>query len=416
MHKLKIKGNKKLNGEVNISGAKNSVVALIPSCILCDENIILDNIPNISDVNIIIKILDEINIKTNKLDKNKYEFNIENITNKFIKPDLTERLRASYYFIGALLGKFKHVEIGFPGGCIIGERPIDLHLKGFEKLGANIKIYDDKIILDADKLVGNNIYLDFPSVGATINIMLASVKAEGKTIIKNAAKEPEIIDIANFLNKMGAKIKGAGTNLIEIEGVNYLHSCYYKAMFDRIEAGTYIILGAACSNNLKINNVDPKYLTTPLNLLKQMGVNFTINDNNIIVLDSPNLKSINLETDVYPGFPTDLQQIIASLMTNCEGISTIKEKIFNNRFKNLNELNKMGANINIKNNIAYISGPTKLKGCTINASDLRAGAGLIVAALMADGETTIENADYILRGYEDIVLKLKNIDAEIELY
>ena len=415
MTKIIIEGKKTLSGSIKISGAKNSAVALIPAALLCDEKVALTNIPDISDVDALEEILLYLDAKINRKSKNKIEIYSSEISNKPIKADLAKKLRASYYFMGALLGKYKHVEMSFPGGCSIGARPIDLHLKGFKALGANITGDDENIIIDADELTGTDIYLDFASVGATINIMFAAVKAKGTTIIKNAAKEPEIPNIADFLNKMGAKIKGAGTDMITIEGVDYLKSCEHSVLPDRIEAGTYIILGAACAKQLKVCNIVPKHIDSLLEKLKEMNVKLKIGKDYVIVKESKKIKSTEIITLVYPGFPTDLQQVLASLMVKAKGESEIDETIWENRFLNLYELGKMGAKIEVNGSKAYIEGPTKLIGTEVNATDLRAGAGLIVAALEAEGTTIINNADYILRGYENIVEKLRSIGADVEL-
>lgn len=415
MHKLIINGNKELKGEISISGAKNCAVALIPAALLCDEDVTISNVPNISDVDALEEILIHLDAKIDRKNNGEVVIHSGSINNKPIDEELAKKLRASYYFMGALLGKYKHVEMSFPGGCSIGKRPIDLHLKGFKALGAKVSGDDENIILDADELTGADIYLDFASVGATINIMLAAVRAKGTTIIKNAAKEPEIPNIAEYLNAMGAKIKGAGTDIITIEGVDYLKSCTHTVLPDRIEAGTYIILGAACAKNLVVKNIVPKHIDSLLEKLKEMNVKMKIGKNSVTVKQSKRLKATEIITLVYPGFPTDLQQIMASLMTQAKGESSIDETIWENRFLNLYEMLKMGAKIEVNGSKAYITGPTKLKGTEINATDLRAGAGLVVAALLAEGTTTINNADYILRGYENIVEKLSKVGADIEL-
>ena len=415
MRKLIIKGGQKLSGEIRISGAKNSAVALIPAALLCDENVSLHNVPNISDVDALEEILLYLGAKIDRDDKDNLTIYSSEINNKKIKSSLAKKLRASYYFMGALLGKYKHVEMSFPGGCSIGKRPIDLHLKGFKALGAKISGDDENIIIDATELKGTDIYLDFASVGATINIMFAAVKAKGTTIIKNAAKEPEIPNIADLLNKMGAKIKGAGTDIITIEGVDYLHECDHFVLPDRIEAGTYIILAAACGSKVKITNMVPKHIDSVLEKLKEMNVKFKVGKDYVLVKESNKIKSTEIITLVYPGFPTDLQQVLASLMVKAKGESEIDETIWENRFLNLYELAKMGAKIEVNGSKAYIEGPTKLIGTEVNATDLRAGAGLIVAALEAEGTTIINNADYILRGYENIVEKLRSLGADVEL-
>ena len=415
MRKLIINGGNKLKGEITISGAKNSAVALIPAALLCDEEVILNNVPNISDVDALEEILLYLDAEIDRKQENVVRINSKAISNKPIKENLAKKLRASYYFMGALLGKYKHVEMSFPGGCSIGKRPIDLHLKGFKALGAKVSGDDENIILDADELTGADIYLDFASVGATINIMFAAVRAKGTTIIKNAAKEPEIPNIADFLNLMGAKIKGAGTDIITIEGVDHLESCTHSVLPDRIEAGTYIIIGAACAEKLVIKNIVPKHIESLLEKLKEMNVKMSVKKDSVIIKESKNIKATEIITLVYPGFPTDLQQVLASLMVKADGVSSIEETIWENRFLNLYELGKMGAKIEVNGSKAFITGPSKLRGTEVNATDLRAGAGLIVAALEADGKTVINNADYILRGYENIVDKLKNVNADIEL-
>ena len=416
MPKIKIEGGHKLTGTVTVSGAKNSVVALIPAAILCDETVTISNVPNITDVDDLENILVHLNAKINRED-GKVEINSSDIVNKEITESLSKKLRASYYFMGALLGKFNKVDMYFPGGCSIGARPINLHLKGFELLGAKITEEDNHFIIEADKLKGNNIYLDFPSVGATINIMLAAVKAKGKTIIDNAAEEPEIVNIATFLNNMGAKIKGAGTSTITITGVKYLHSCFHEVIPDRIEAGTYLIIGALLGEHLKIDNMIPNHLEALIAKLNEAGVEMEVGIDNIIVNASDNYRPIEIKTLVYPGFATDLQQIMATFLTQCNGKSTIEETIYENRFQNLKELKKMGAKVKIRkdNRKASIKGKTKLVGTDIVATDLRGGASLLVAALIAEGVTTIDNISYILRGYDEITKKLTSVGAKIEI-
>ncbi len=415
MHKLIINGGKKLEGEITVSGAKNSAVALIPAALLCDESVTLANVPNISDVDALEDILRHLNAKIERNDNGELHISSDTIVNKKIDKKSAKRLRASYYFMGALLGKYKKCEMCFPGGCSIGTRPIDLHLKGFESLGATITEDGENFKIEADELKGAKIYLDFASVGATINIMFAAVKATGTTIINNAAKEPEIVNVATYLNNMGAKISGAGTKKIKIEGVPYLHSCFHEVIPDRIEAGTYEIIGAACSDRLKINGIIPEHLEALHNKLKEMNVNITVEDDNAVIVESGDLKPTNVTTEVYPGFATDLQQVIASLMTQANGESEIHETIWENRFQNLYELKKMGAKVKIDGERAYIKGKTKLTGTEIYATDLRAGAGLVVAGLLAEGTTVIDNADLILRGYEGIVEKLRGVGADITL-
>ena len=416
MPKIKVEGGRKLSGTISVSGAKNSVVALIPAAILCDETVTINNVPDITDVDDLENILIHLNAKISRY-PGVVEINSTDIINTEITESLSKKLRASYYFMGALLGKFGKVDMYFPGGCSIGARPINLHLKGFELLGAKITEEDNHFIIEADKLKGNNIYLDFPSVGATINIMLAAVKAKGKTIIDNAAEEPEIVNIATFLNNMGAKIKGAGTSTITITGVKYLHSCFHEVIPDRIEAGTYLIIGALLGEHLKIDNMIPNHLEALIAKLNEAGVEMEVGIDNIIVNASDNYRPIEIKTLVYPGFATDLQQIMATFLTQCNGKSTIEETIYENRFQNLKELKKMGAKVKIRkdNRKASIKGKTKLVGTDIVATDLRGGASLLVAALIAEGVTTIDNISYILRGYDEITKKLTSVGAKIEI-
>ena len=415
MKAIRIEGNKKLKGTIKISGAKNSAVALIPAALLCDEVVKVSNVPNISDMDSLSEIITYLKGSYKRKEENVVYIASNEMVSKEIPKELSSKLRASYYFMGALLGKFKKVIISFPGGCTIGARPIDLHLKGFEALGAKIKEKDDKIIIKADELKGSNIYLDIASVGATINIMLAATKAKGTTIIENAAREPEIVNVANFLNLMGADIKGAGTDIIKIKGVEHLHSCHIDVIPDRIEAATYIMIGTALSEDLTIENIIPEHLYSLTQKLKEMGADIQIYDDKIHVTNKNKLRAIRVKTQVYPGFPTDMQQIISTLMTKARGTSMVEETIFENRFQNLIELEKMGAIVKIEGRKAYITGPTKLKGTDVVASDLRAGAALVFAALLANGKTTITNINYILRGYENMPEKLSKIGAKIEI-
>ena len=415
MKVLKIHGGKDLEGKVKISGAKNSAVALLPATILCDDTVTLHNVPDISDVDALVDILNYLGAKVDNYEEESYRIDTKQMQNREIIEEMSNKLRASYYFMGALLGKYKKAVVSYPGGCSIGSRPIDLHLKGFESLGAKIEYEENNIIISAEELKGSNIYLDFASVGATINIMLAAVKAEGTTIIDNAAREPEIVNIAMFLNSMGAKITGAGTSTIRIKGVKNMHSSVHEVIPDRIEAGTYIMIGACACKSLVVENIIPEHLEALTQKLLEMGVDLKIEDESIYVSNKNKLKAVKIKTQVYPGFPTDMQQIMSSLMTTAEGRSVIEETIYENRFQNLYEIKKMGANVEINSNKGYIFGPTKLRGKTVNATDLRAGASLVLAALIAEGTTTINNADYILRGYEHITEKLTSLGAKIEL-
>lgn len=414
MKQIKINGGYTLTGTINIGGAKNSAVALIPAAILCSGTATIFNIPQISDTVSLIEILEYLGAKVN-FSNDTMTIDSTNIENKEIPEEISKKLRASYYFMGAMLSKYKKVTMYFPGGCKIGERPINLHLKGFEMLGAKVKCDGNKYTVEAEKLTGTNIYLDIASVGATINIMLAATLANGTTTIENAAKEPEIVNVATFLNTMGAKITGAGTSEIKIVGVTKLKSSFHEVIPDRIEAGTYIIAGALIGNNLKINNIIPDHVESLTSKLSEIGVPLEIGNDYIIVSKSDTLKNSNIKTLVYPGFPTDLQQPITALLTQCKGTSSIEETVWENRFMNVEYLNKMGANITVNNKTALIKGPTNLVGKKVVATDLRAGACLILAGLIAKGETTITNVEHILRGYEKIIEKLTNIGAKISL-
>lgn len=413
MKKLIIEGNKELTGVINISGAKNSAVALIPAAILCDEEVTIDNIPNISDIDALKEILEFLNAK---LSKNESTMTIDarNIDNKEIPENISKKLRASYYFMSAILGKYKYVEMYFPGGCNIGARPIDQTLKAFRALGATVIEKDNKYKIFADELLGNVINLDMPSVGATVNSIFVAVRAKGTTTINNAAKEPEIGNVIDFLNNMGADIKGFGTSTIIINGVKKLHKAKINVIPDRIEAGTYIILGTLIGKNLKINNIVPKHISSLLDKLKEASADVEIHDNYIITNKSNNLKNIDVVTKGYPGFATDLQQPLTALLTKCTGTSTLLETIYENRFNNIEYLNKMGANIKIDNRKIYVKGPSNLIGTNVKATDLRAGACMVIAGLIAEGVTTIDDIEHVLRGYENIIEKLKNVGAKIE--
>ena len=413
MKVLKIEGGHELSGTIRISGAKNSSVALIPAAILCDEEVTICNVPEISDTDNLCDILKSLNVEIKRASES-IIINPKKMKNIEIKESLSTKLRASYYFMGALLGKYKKAEMYFPGGCSIGARPIDLHLKGFEALGATVQNEGNKYIVEAKELRGASIYLDIASVGATINIMLAAVRAKGRTIIDNAAKEPEIVNIATFLNNMGAKIRGAGTSTIKIDGVEHLHKCFHEVIPDRIEAGTYVIIGALCGNELKIDNIIPEHIESLLSKLEEIGVRIKTGSDYVIVSKKDYYKSTYVKTLVYPGFPTDLQQVLASLMTKAKGTATIEETIWENRFMHVPYLVEMGADIIVKNQTATIVGPTKLKGTEVVATDLRAGAAMVAAALVAEGTTKITNVEHILRGYENIVEKLTNVGAKIE--
>lgn len=414
MSKMQIEGGHELSGTIKISGAKNSVVALIPAAILSPDKSMIYNVPNISDTKSLIDILSYLNVSTEYKDETLY-IDTTKMINKEIPEELSKKLRASYYFMGVLLAKFHHVEMCFPGGCNIGSRPIDLHLKGFEKMGANISTVGDKYIIDAKELHGTKIYLDFASVGATINLMITATLAIGETIISNSAKEPEIVNIATFLNNMGAHITGAGTSEIKIQGVKELHYGVIETIPDRIEAGTYIIAGALLGKNLIIDGIIKEHLESLLSKLKDMNIDFILEENKLTISHLNNYNAINIKTLVFPGFPTDLGQPIQTLLTQATGTSLFEETIYENRMGHIKYLQQMGANIKQINNVAYINGPTKLHGTLVEATDLRAGACLVLAGLIAEGTTTISEVNHILRGYENIVEKLNNVGAKITI-
>ena len=414
MKQLIINGNKQLSGEIKISGAKNGVVALIPAAILSDEGVTLYNVPNISDTKSLLDILDLLNCNVEYKDE-VLKIDTKQLENKVINEELAKKLRASYYFMGALLAKFNYVEIYFPGGCNIGSRPIDFHINGFKKLGAEVEIDGNKYVFKTKKLKGADIYLDFASVGATINIMLAAVKAEGKTTISNAAKEPEIVNVASFLNSMGAKITGAGTSEIKIEGVKHLKKGVIDVIPDRIEAGTYVIAGALMGKDLKISGVIEEHIEALLSKLKEMGVEIKKEKKSLIINKPKKYKPINIKTLVFPGFPTDLGQPVSVLLTQADGVSIFEETIYENRMGHIKYLQKMGANIRVNDRTAIFMGPTPLKGEEVVATDLRAGACMVLAGLTAKGTTIINEIDHILRGYENIVEKLQNAGADIRI-
>ena len=415
MNKFIIQGGKKLKGEVEISGFKNAAVAILPASILAEGKVVIENLPNISDTRTLLKILESMNATVIPLGNNTVSIEPAKMKECKAEHDMASGLRASYYFLGAGLGRFHKAKVAYPGGCHIGSRPIDQHIKGFEALGAKVKIEQGMISVQARELKGAKIYLDVVSVGATINIMLAAVKAKGQTIIENAAKEPHIVDVANFLNAMGAKVKGAGTDTIKIEGVKKLGGCEHAIIPDQIEAGTYMIAAAATRGEVLIKNVIPKHLESITAKLIEMDVTIDENGDEIRVKASKRTKSADIKTLVYPGFPTDLQQPMSSLLAISEGTGSITENIFEGRFKHVNELKRMGASIRVEGKVAIIEGVKKLSPATVKASDLRAGAALIIAALSTKGTTEIYEVEHILRGYDRIEEKLQNLGAKIEL-
>ena len=414
MKKLVIEGGRDISGTIKISGAKNSIVALIPASILTSGVCVITNVPDISDVRILIDMMRELgSIIT--FENEVLTIDNSNVQNKKITEEYAGKLRASYYFMGSLIGKYHEAKIAYPGGCVIGSRPINYHIESFKKMGINVKNVADHYIMKTDELKGNEFYFDFPSVGATINIMLAAILAKGKTVIYNAAKEPEIANVASFLNSMGAKVFGAGTSTIEIIGVEELHDGFVEVIPDRIEAGTYIMIGALIGNNLKIENIVEKHLESLLYKLKEAGVKYEINNNSIILSKVEHLKPVNIKTTVYPGFPTDLGQPMSTFLTQCEGESLFEETIYENRLRHVPHLNSMGANIQAFDKKAIIMGKTPLVGKKVKATDLRAGASMLVAGLIATGTTEIQNIEHLLRGYERIVEKLESVGVNIKL-
>jgi UDP-N-acetylglucosamine 1-carboxyvinyltransferase len=412
MQKILIEGGRLLNGKVRISGAKNSAVALLPASILADSPVTIEGLPNISDVYTLADLLEEIGGTVTKEGQD-FTVHPEKMVAMPLPNGKVQKLRASYYFMGAMLGKFKKAVIGLPGGCFLGPRPIDQHIKGFEALGATVTNEQGAIYLRAEELRGARIYLDVVSVGATINIMLAAVRAKGKTVIENAAKEPEIIDVATLLSNMGAKIKGVGTDVIRIEGVPSLSGCTHTIIPDRIEAGTYAIAAAAQGEEVLIDNVIPQHIESLIAKLREMGVSVEEGDEQLLIKPGEKLKSVDIKTLVYPGFPTDLQQPFTSLLTKAEDTGVITDTIYSARLKHIDELRRMNAIIKVEGGSVIVSGPVELESARVKASDLRAGAALIIAGLMANGITEITGVDHIDRGYEQITEKLSALGAHI---
>jgi UDP-N-acetylglucosamine 1-carboxyvinyltransferase len=414
LEKFIIKGGRRLSGEVEISGAKNAAVAIIPAVILSDEPCILENVPKISDVDVAFKILAELGAKIEDLGKGTVKIDATSINSTVVPYDLAKLMRASYYFLGSLFGKYKTARVSMPGGCYLGDRPIDQHIKAFVSIGAQTALDHGMIDITAEEIIGAPIFFDLVTVGATINTMLAAVKGNGLTVIENAAKEPQIVDVANFLNSMGAEIMGAGTDVIKIRGVKYLKGSNYSIIPDQIEAGTYMVAAAVTGGNVLIKNVIPKHLETITNRLEKIGVNIETFDDSIrVTTDGPFIKT-NIRTAPHPGFPTDMQPLVATLLCLAEGTSIITEDIFDDRFRYVDELRRMGAEISVDGKVAVIDGIGKLMGAPVNAPDLRAGAALIVAGLAASGVTEIDSIVHVERGYQDIVGKLRSIGAEIE--
>ena len=413
LEKYVIKGGKKLSGEVTISGAKNAVAAIIPATILADEPCIIENIPNISDVTITLKIMSEMGAKIRMINKSTFEIDARPLNNLTVPYEKAKLMRATTYFLGTLLGRFHEAHVSMPGGCNLGDRPIDQHLKCFSQLGAEYEIDGGMVNLRADKLIGNQIFFDKNSVGATINGIMAAVKADGLTIIENAAKEPHVVDLANYLNSMGADILGAGTDVIKIRGVKYLHGTTYSVIPDQIEAGTFMAIAAATRSDLLIKNVIPKHLEPITNKLVKIGVQVEQFDDAVRVIGGDSYVGTSVKTQPHPGFPTDMQPQMAAVLTCAKGASMVTESIFDNRFRYVDELRRMGANISVEGRVAVIEGVEKLKGAPVKATDLRAGAALIIAALSAEGVSEIYDIFHVERGYENMEVKLRNIGADI---
>ena len=414
MDNFVINGGHELFGEVNISGAKNAAVAIIPAALLAEDNVRIENIPQISDVQLIIEILGRMGAEIKVVNKNTLDINTTNINYQSIPYELTSHFRASYYLIGAMLGRFSRADVALPGGCDFGVRPIDQHVKGFKMLGAQVDIIDGVVCAKAEKLVGTPIYMDVVSVGATINIMLAAVKARGLTVIENAAKEPHIVDLANFLNSMGADVRGAGTDVIKIRGVEKMHGCTYSIIPDQIEAGTYMVAAAACGGDVLVKNVIPKHLESITAKLEEAGAEVIEYDDAVRVTRFKSLTKCNVKTMPHPGFPTDMQPQMAVLLSIANGTSILSESVWDNRFQYVQQLLRMGADIQVDGKVAVIVGVPRLDGTTVRATDLRAGAAMIIAGLVAEGITTVEDTVYVERGYEDVVEKFSALGADIK--
>lgn len=414
MEQYMIKGGKPLQGEVSIGGAKNAALGILAAAIMTDETVTIDNLPDVRDINVLLQAMEGIGAKIERVNRHTVKINGSNISSVSIDYEFIRKIRASYYLLGALLGKYNKAQVALPGGCNIGSRPIDQHIKGFKALGAEVKIEQGMIDASAEKLTANHIYLDVVSVGATINIMMAACMAEGKSIIENAAKEPHIVDVANFLNSMGANIKGAGTDVIRIKGVPSLHGSEYSIIPDQIEAGTFMVAAAATKGDVLIKNVIPKHLEAISAKLIEIGATVEEYDDAVRVIGTKRLGSTHVKTLPYPGFPTDMQPQIATLLALSEGTSIVTESIFENRFKYVDELARMGAQIVVEGNTAIITGVEGFTGAAVSAPDLRAGAALVIAGLVGEGVTTVDQIHYIQRGYERFEEKLRALGAVME--
>lgn len=414
MEQYVIKGGVALSGEVSIGGAKNAALGILAAAVMTDETVTVENVPNVRDTRVLLQAIEGIGAKVKYVYNNSVQINGGSICDVSVDYECIKKIRASYYFLGALLGKYKEAQVALPGGCNIGSRPIDQHIKGFKALGATVEISHGMISAKAEKLVGSHVYFDVVSVGATINLMMAACMAEGDTILENAAKEPHIVDVANFLNAMGANIKGAGTDVIRIKGVSRLHGATYSIIPDQIEAGTFMFAAAATRGDVVIKDVIPKHLESLSAKLIEVGCEVVEGDDWVRVISKGRLKCTNVKTLPYPGFPTDMQPQMAVVLALAEGSSIVTESIFENRFKYVDELNRMGGKIKVEGNTAYIEGVSGLTGAPLSAPDLRAGAALVIAALAAEGVSEIEDIEYIQRGYEDFEGKLRGLGAVIE--
>ena len=414
MEQYIIKGGNPLVGEVEIGGAKNAALAILAAAIMTDETVLIDNLPDVNDINVMLEAIEGIGAMVERIDRHTVKINGGTITDFNIDYDYIKKIRASYYLLGAMLGKYKKAEVALPGGCNIGSRPIDQHLKGFRALGADVDIEHGKIVAEADVLKGTHLYFDVVSVGATINVMMTAAMADGMTIMENVAKEPHVVDVANFLNSMGANIRGAGTDVIKIRGVKTLHKTEYSIIPDQIEAGTFMFAAAATKGDVTVTNVIPKHLDATISKLIDIGCEVEELDDAVRVVAKGRLKSTQVKTLPYPGYPTDMQPQIGVVLALASGTSTITESIFENRFKYLDELARMGANIKVEGNSATIEGVEKLSGARVSAPDLRAGAALCIAGLATDGLTIVDDIVYIQRGYERFEEKLRSLGGIIE--
>ncbi|RZS94094.1 UDP-N-acetylglucosamine 1-carboxyvinyltransferase [Cuneatibacter caecimuris] len=414
MEQYIMKGGNPLVGEVMIGGAKNAALGILAASILTDDPVTIDNLPDVRDINVLLEAIAETGAVIDRVDRHKVTLHTGSVKSTVVDNSYIKRIRASYYLLGSMLGRYRHAEVALPGGCNIGSRPIDQHLKGFRALGAEVEIRNGMVVADAEHLRGAHLYMDVVSVGATINIMMAASLAEGRTIIENAAKEPHVVDVANLLNSMGADIKGAGTDVIRVNGVPRMHGTEYSIIPDQIEAGTFMFAAAITKGDVTVKNVIPKHLESITSKLREMGCEVVEFDDAVRVVGKPVLHHTHVKTLPYPGFPTDMQPQISVALTLCQGTSMVTESIFENRFKYVDELNRMGSSIKVEGNVAVIEGVKSLTGAQVTAPDLRAGAALVLAGLAAEGFTLVDDVKYILRGYEDFAGKLRGLGAEIE--